>query len=203
MAAAAETRMSRLGSEIPVALVQDFIRTGLRHEAVADFVAEYVFDVLASDGRAPAELGEALRFAFTEIIETSTDADWQRVGNDLVADARENLEAERDGTARPPLADVSLRRHLPRPTRRYQPDGPHARSRRDTADLFLDALEQLRTENPGRRLTLRQVATRATLAKETVFAQFGRTAGLHWAADARAATRLPALRSCSSLPRKN
>jgi hypothetical protein len=54
-----DTRRSRAGSEIPVALVQDFIRTGLRHEAVADFVAEYIFDALAADGRAPAELGEA------------------------------------------------------------------------------------------------------------------------------------------------
>jgi AcrR family transcriptional regulator len=191
---ATDSRRSRWGSEIPVAIVQDFIRTGLRHEAVADFIAEYVFDALASDGQAPAELGEALRLAFTEIIEASSSADWQRVGDDLVADARENLEAERDSLACAPLPDVvrpsRLRR---RTTRLYQPDGPHARSRRGTADLLLDALEKLREENPGQRLTLRQVATRATLAKETIFVQFGRTAGLYWTADARAATRLPAL----------
>jgi len=189
MASAIDTRRSRWGSEIPVATIQDFIRTGLRHEAVADFVAEYVFDALASDGQAPDELGEALRLAFAEIIEASTDADWQRVGGDLVADARGNLEAERDGTAcaAPP---VNRRR---RATRYYQPDGPKARSRRDTAGVFLDALEVLREESPGGRFTLRQLAARTNLAKETVFAQFGRTAGLHWAADARAATRLPAL----------
>jgi AcrR family transcriptional regulator len=190
MATATDTRRSRWGSEIPVALVQDFIRTGLRHEAVADFVAEYVFDALASDGQAPAELGEALRLAFTEIIEASTSADWQRVGDDLVADVRENLEAERNSPTCAPLPAVNLPR---RTSRRYQPDGPHARARRETAGLFLDALEDLREEHQGQRVTLTQLATRANVAKETVFAQFGRTAGLHWAVDARAATRLPAL----------
>ena len=187
---AAETRTSQWGAHIPAALVQDFIRTGLRHEAVADFVAEYLFDALASDGQAPAELGEALRLAFTEIIDASTSADWQRVGDDLVADARENLEAERNGPACAPLPGVNLPR---RTSRIYQPNGPHARSRRETAGAFLDALEGLREENPGGRVTLRQLATRANLAKETVFAQFGRTVGLHWAVEARAATRLPAL----------
>jgi hypothetical protein len=167
-------------------------RTGLRHEAVADFVDEYVFDALTSDGQPPADLGEALRLAFTEIIEASTSADWQRVGEDLVADARENLELERDSPACAPLPDV----RLPRRTSRryyYQPDGPRARARRETAGRLLDALEELREESPGQRVTLIQLATRANFAKETVFSQFGRMAGLHWAADARAATRLPAL----------
>lgn len=141
---AAETRTSQWGAHIPAALVQDFIRTGLRHEAVADFVAEYLFDALASDGQAPAELGEALRLAFTEIIDASTSADWQRVGDDLVADARENLEAEGNGPACAPLPGVSLPRRTSRP---YQPNGPHARSRRETAGAFLDALEGLREEN--------------------------------------------------------
>lgn len=185
-----DTRKSEWGSEIPVAIVQDFIRTGLRHDAVADFVAEYLFDALAADGQAPAELGAALRLAFTEIIDASTDADWQRVGDDLVADARGNLEAERTGQVSAPLPAVNLPRRTSRP---YRPNGPHARSRRETASTLLDALEGLREENPSGRITLRQLATRANLAKETVFAQFGRTAGLHWAVDARAATRLPAL----------
>jgi hypothetical protein len=135
MASATDTRRSRWGSEIPVTTIQDFIRTGLRHEAVADFVAEYVFDALASDasdGQVSAELSEALRLAFAEIIEASTDADWQRVGDDLVADARENLEAERDA-ARAALP-VNRRRRATR--HYYQPDGPKARSRRDTADVF-------------------------------------------------------------------
>jgi hypothetical protein len=187
---ATDSRRSRWGSEIPVAIVQDFIRTGLRHEAVADFIAEYVFDALASDGQAPAELGEALRLAFTEIIEASSSADWQRVGDDLVADARENLEAERGGPATEPLPAVARPRGS---NRLYQPNGPHARSRRETAGTFLDALEGLREENPGGRITLRMLAARTNLAKETVFAQFGRTSGLEWAVDARAATRLPAL----------
>ncbi len=185
-----DTRRSYWGSEIPVAVIQDFIRTCLRHDAVADFVAEYLFDALGADGQPPAELGEALRLAVTEIIDASTCADWQRVGDDLVADARENLEAERSGTASKPLPAVTRPR---RTTRRYQPNGPHARARRETAGLFIDALEELREENPGGRITLRQLASRTNLAKETVFAQFGRTSGLEWAVDARAATRLPAL----------
>ena len=48
-------------------------------------------------------------------------------------------------------------------------------------------------ENPGQRVTLTQLARRANVAKETVFAQFGRTAGLHWSVEARAAIRLRAL----------
>jgi hypothetical protein len=159
---ATDSRTSRWGSEIPVASVQDFIRTGLRHEAVADFVAEYVFDALASDGQAPAELGEALRLTFTEIIEASTDADWQRVGDDLVADARENLEAERHSPACAPPPDVKLPRRTSRP---YKPGGPHARSRRETAGLFIDALEELREENRGQHLTLEQLAARANAAR--------------------------------------
>jgi AcrR family transcriptional regulator len=193
MAAVTDTRTSHRGSEMPVALVQDFIRTGLRHDAVADFVAEYVFDALASDGQAPADLGEALRVAFMEIIETSTDEDWRRVGDDLVADTRENLEGPLEPA--PETVERSRRARAGARKRRwsYHEDGAQARARRDTAERLIDAHEYLSTQSPGQHFTIIQLASRANLARETLFQQFGRKSGLGWAADARAATRLPAL----------
>jgi AcrR family transcriptional regulator len=152
-------------------------------------VAEYVFDALAAEREPPEELGEALRLAFTEIIDASTAADWQRVGDDLVAVARENL-GERGSPAAAPTPVANQPR---RTRRRYPPNGPHARARRETAGSFIDALEDLREGNPGTRVTLTELARRANAATETLFQQFGRTAGLYWAVDARAATRFPAL----------
>lgn len=199
---ATDTRRSRWGAEIPVALVQDFIRTGLRHEAIADFVAEYVFDALASDGQAPAELGEALRLAFNEIIEASTSADWQRVGADLVADARDALadppatidRARPAQQSRPPVLLAAPRAPAAGADGRWRLDeeSAHERIRRDSAERFMDAFEAVTSEPDVRPTTIR-IARHARLSKESLFQQFGKTAGLRFAADARRALRLPAL----------
>jgi hypothetical protein len=175
MATATDTRASRLGSEIPVAVIRDFIRAGLRHEAVADFVAEYVFDALALDGQAPADLGEAHRVAFTEINDASTSADWQRVGDDLVADARDALE---DPPAAPdcarPARQPPPRVLLPPPRVPAGADGhwrtddesAHEHARRDTAERFMDAFEAA-TSEPDVRPTTILIARHARVSKES------------------------------------
>ena len=171
-------------------------------------MAEYVFDALASDGQAPADLGEALRVAFTEIIDASTDADWQRVGDDLVADARDALE---DPPAAPdparPASDSARParqpppRVLPPPPRvpagadghwRTDDESAHERARRDTAERFMDAYEVV-TSEPDVRPTTVLIARHAKLSKDSLFQQFGKTAGLRFATHARCALRLPAL----------
>jgi len=53
---AIDIRTSPWGSPIPTSVVQDFIKTAVRHDALADFVHEYLFDALDSDGEPPAEL---------------------------------------------------------------------------------------------------------------------------------------------------
>jgi AcrR family transcriptional regulator len=184
-----DTRNSRWGSAIPTTVVRDFIRTGIRHHAIADFVNEYVFDALAS-GEPPAELGDALRMAFDEIVEASRREDWERVADDLLADAQDCLA---DPPEPPVLLGATIAGGPVRRRRRYAPHGPKARGRRDTADRLIDALEELCREHPDRKPRTLEVARRANLAKETVYQQFGRTAGLIYAAEARAAIRLPSL----------
>jgi AcrR family transcriptional regulator len=189
MALTIDTRRSRWGSAIPTAVVRDFIRTGIRHSAIADFVNEYVFDALASGE--PPELADALRMAFDEIVEASRPEDWERVASDLLADARDCLADPPEPPVLPGATTAggqAVRRR-----RRYAPHGPKARGRRDTADRLIDALEELCREHPDIKPRTLEVARRANLAKETVYQQFGRTAGLIYAAEARAAIRLPAL----------
>ncbi|MGA9316409.1 MAG: hypothetical protein WBV77_17490, partial [Solirubrobacteraceae bacterium] len=67
------------------------------------------------------------------------------------------------------------------------------RSRRDTASRLIEAYEHLRRESPDGHFTNPQIVTRADLALETLFQQFGRKGGLRWATDAMATIRLPAL----------
>jgi len=200
-----DTRTSPWGSPIPTSVVQDFIKTAVRHDALADFVHEYVFDALDSDGEGPAELGEALRVAFMEVIETATSEDWDQVGGTLAADARDCLDAPwvvcspaATPALRPAVVAPALRRAaLPaaplRRRREYRQDGPHARGRRDTASRLIEAYEHLQRQSPDGRFTNPQLVTRANVALETLFQQFGRKGGLRWATDAVAAIRLPAL----------
>ncbi|MGH2852679.1 MAG: hypothetical protein ACRDLF_00600 [Solirubrobacteraceae bacterium] len=197
MPSAIDTRTSPWGSPIPTSVIEDFIKTAVRHDALADFVYEYVFESLDADGEPPAELGEALRVAFMEVIETSATDHWDRVGRALVADARDCLEpppeidsAEATTTSRPVARAAAPRRGG---RREYREDGPHARSRRNTASRLIEAYEHLRRQSPDGNFKNAQLLTQANLAVETLFQQFGRTGGLRWATDATAAIRLPAL----------
>jgi hypothetical protein len=197
---AAETRRSPWGSSILAEDVRAFIKAGLRSEAVADSVAEYVFEALAAGDEEPPDLADALRTAFEEVLASSTREDWEQVGRALVADARDALENPPTVTVARPAAQPQL--VLPASPQAIAPgddgrwrrdhESAHERARRDTADRFIDAFEAISRE-PEVRLTTIRIAKRANLAKETLFQQFGKTAGLRFAADARRALRLPAL----------
>jgi hypothetical protein len=58
---------------------------------------------------------------------------------------------------------------------------------------LINAHEYLACQSPSQHFTITQIVAQGGLARETLFQQFGRKAGLRWAADARAAIRLPAL----------
>jgi len=81
------------------------------HEAVADFIASTSSMRSPQTVKRQQELGEALRLAFTEIIEASSSADWQRSATTSSRRTRE-LEAERDSLACAPLPDVVRRAAL-------------------------------------------------------------------------------------------
>jgi AcrR family transcriptional regulator len=183
MPAATDTRTSPWGSPIPTTILQDFIRTAIGHDALADFVGHYVVEAIDADGHPPADLGDALRVAVTDVIEAATSSDWNQVGDALVAGCQECIEEP------PPTARSGVSRG-PGP---YRPDGPKARARRETANRLIDAYEYFRQRNADAPITLPLLVEHAGVAKETLFAQFGRTAGLRWAADARLALALPML----------
>jgi hypothetical protein len=196
MPTAIEIRTSEWGSAIPSSVIQDFIVAGVRHDALADFAYEYIFEALDSVDRPPADLGDALRVAFTEIIQAATGEDWRAAGEALVAGARDCLgepEILAPTDTQPALAQRP-RPRVARPRRwRYRQDGVQAKARRETASRLIEAYQHLCRQNPDARVTLEQIVLRADVSRETMYAQFGRTAGLRWAADAETAIELPAL----------
>ena len=109
---AVETRRSPWGSSILAEDVRAFIKAGLRSEAVADFVAEYVFEALAAGEDEPPDLADALRTAFEEVLASSAREDWEQVGRALVADARDALENQPVATVAAPRRNRSS--YLPR-----------------------------------------------------------------------------------------
>jgi hypothetical protein len=82
---------SEWGTEIPTHIARDFIYTAVRHPAVAAFVTEYVFDAIR-DGDELCDIAEALRVAIDEILNAAASEDWEQVGCDLIAWARNFLE---------------------------------------------------------------------------------------------------------------
>jgi hypothetical protein len=186
--AATDTRTSPWGSPIPATILQDFIRSAVGHDALADFVGQYVVEAIDADGHPPADLGDALRVAVTDVIEAATSSDWNQFGDALVAGYQECIEEPRPTTLTPTSARKSRRGPGP-----YRPDGAWARARRETANRLIDAYEYFRQRNADAPITLPLLVEHAGVSKETLFAQFGRTAGLRWAADARAALALPML----------
>lgn len=116
---ATDIRRSEWGSEIPTHLVRDFIYAAVRHPAVAAFVKEYVFDAIATGEEPQSDIAEALRVAIDEILNAATAENWEQVGRDLIAWARDFLEpALNEGAAStpwpfPPDANVARRRKPP------------------------------------------------------------------------------------------
>lgn len=99
-------RRSEWGSQIPATLVREFIHAALRQSAVADFVGEYIFDIVTSGDGPPADIGEALRLAIDEVLNVAAPEDWAQVASDLLADARECVEDEEAAAASPLSAPV-------------------------------------------------------------------------------------------------
>lgn len=113
---------SEWGGEIPTHIARDFIYTAVRHPAVAAFVTEYVFDGIR-DGEGLCDIAEALRVAIDEILNAAAAEDWERVGRDLIAWARNFLEpapAAPTGESlwpRPALPPASVARRRKPPVR--------------------------------------------------------------------------------------
>jgi len=114
---------SEWGGEIPTHIARDFIYAAVRHPAVAAFVTEYVFDGIR-DGEGLCDIAEALRVAIDEILNAAAAEDWEQVGRDLIAWARNFLEPARSDEAAPtgeslwprltlPPANVARRRKPP------------------------------------------------------------------------------------------
>jgi hypothetical protein len=83
-------RISRQGTRFDAATLLDFIRSGLRHEAVRDEVNQQLRDHV--DGKiTTAELTEKLRPIVVEALATAADVDWFQVARELIADAESNL----------------------------------------------------------------------------------------------------------------
>jgi len=84
---------------IAAALVRDFIAKVLAHDAVADEVAELLYEYLTRDDRDPGVLARPLRDMLVEIIDhAATGEDWHAVCTQLVANACDALglaDAER------------------------------------------------------------------------------------------------------------
>ena len=91
---------SEWGSEIPTHIARDFIYVAVRHPAVAAFVTEYVFDAIR-DGEELCDIAEALRVAIDEILNAAAAEDWEHVGHDVIAWARNFLEPAPNGGAAP------------------------------------------------------------------------------------------------------
>jgi len=98
---AAETcHRGEWGSEIPTHIARDFIYAAVRHPAVAAPVTEYVFDAIR-DGEELCDIAKALRVAIDEILNAAATEDWEQVGRDVIAWARNFLEPTPSGSAAP------------------------------------------------------------------------------------------------------
>lgn len=78
---------------IAAALVRDFIAKALAHDAVADEVAELLYEHLTRDDRDPGVLARPLRDLIMEIIDhAATHEDWHAVCAQLVTNACDAIE---------------------------------------------------------------------------------------------------------------
>ena len=82
-----ETRTSEQGNDFDVALLIDFVQAALDHDAVADEIVS-MLDEHVRKGYHPSLFAASLRPKIDEVLSTLTTADWDRIANDLLADAR-------------------------------------------------------------------------------------------------------------------
>jgi len=87
MIPATETRTSEQGSVFDLALLIDFVHVALNHDAVADEIIS-MLDEHVRKSYHPSLLAASLRPKIDEVLSTLTANDWDRIANDLLADAR-------------------------------------------------------------------------------------------------------------------
>ncbi|TMK57406.1 MAG: hypothetical protein E6G51_06485 [Actinobacteria bacterium] len=84
-------RESEQGSKIDVTLIRSFLRSALGDDAVIDKVNNLIFDAVAGGGYHRTVVAESLPGYINEILNTATEADWQAVADDLLAEGHELL----------------------------------------------------------------------------------------------------------------
>jgi hypothetical protein len=87
-----EVRESEYGSKIDVTLLRAFLRSALGDDAVVDKVNNLIFDAVAGGMYHRTVVAASLPGYINEILETATEADWQAVADDLLAEGRALLQ---------------------------------------------------------------------------------------------------------------
>lgn len=87
-----EVRESEYGSKIDVTLIRAFLRSALGADAVVDKVNNLIFDAVAGGMYHRTVVAASLPDYINEILETATEADWQAVADDLLAEGRALLQ---------------------------------------------------------------------------------------------------------------
>jgi TetR/AcrR family transcriptional regulator len=184
----AETRRTEWGSTIPAGTLRDFIETAVRHDALIDYVYEYVFDHLHNGADTPADIAEALRPAIDELLDTAAPSDWEAVVGDLIANAEDALNDSADLPSSvaedPPTIGVDFL-----PVAR----NANVRQRRLTAARIMASTEALASEQPDEKLSLLKIADRAEVSLRTIFQRFGDKPGLLAAMRAQRVLRIEKL----------
>lgn len=90
-----EIRESEYGSKVDVTLIRAFLRSALGDDAVVDKVNELIFDHVAGGKYHRTVVASSLPGFIKEILETATEADWQAVADDLIAEGYDVLNEGR------------------------------------------------------------------------------------------------------------
>jgi hypothetical protein len=90
-----EVRESEYGSKIDVTLIRAFLRSALGDDAVVDKVNSLIFDHVAGGMYHRTVVAGSLPGFINEILETATEADWQAVADDLIAEGHDLLNEGR------------------------------------------------------------------------------------------------------------
>lgn len=87
-----EVRESEGGAVIEVAALRAFLRSALGDDAVVDRVNDLIFDHVAGGLFHRTVVASSLAAYVKEILDAATDADWQAVADDLIAEGRALLQ---------------------------------------------------------------------------------------------------------------
>lgn len=84
-----EVRVTEQGNRITVAMIRGFLKRVLADDAVADEVANLLFEHVVAGRLHPSVVAATLPGYINEILEAATREDWQAVADELIAEARE------------------------------------------------------------------------------------------------------------------